>query len=62
MSYDIYFKEENANEIAFILPDIFKLDATLKKINVPNITVNQGLIEIGLFSVPLDNILFIKEV
>ena len=62
MTFDIYFKASEANEIAIILPDIFDLDIALKKINVPNITVNQGLIEIGSFSIPLTNILFIKEI
>lgn len=62
MSYDIYFKKEIANQIGLILKDVFELDQILKKINVPSITVNQGLIEIGTYSIPVTHIIFIQEV
>ena len=62
MAYQIYVKDEIANQIGLILTDVFTVDNIFRIITVDNLTINQGVAEIGPYMLPLSNILFIKEV
>lgn len=56
MPYEIHLKEDYGNRIS----DILKIP--IKKISVPTLTISNGLLQKNNYYIPLDNILFIKEV
>ena len=55
MAFEIYLKKQEGNEINAFL-DIGK------KVTVQNYTITNGLLEVGNYKLPIDNILFIKEI
>jgi hypothetical protein len=63
MAYEIYLKKGLQNEIAIYLEHLSQPDpAVSKKIEVPTLNINNGLLKLGIYQIPLENILFIKEI
>jgi len=56
MSFIIYLKDDIGNEISAIL------DEPIKEITVSTLSINDGLLKKGNYYIPLEHILFIKEV
>lgn len=56
MSFEIYLKKEIGNEIGYILGEGFKT------VTVSTLDISDGLLKKGSYYVPVEHILFIKEV
>lgn len=55
MTFDIYLKKDIGNEISYRV-------AVGKKFNVATVSIQDGLLKKGSYYIPVDHILFIKEV
>jgi len=56
MAFEIYLKKEIGNQIGAILGEGFKV------VTVASLTINDGLLKKGDYYIPVEHILFIKEV
>lgn len=56
MAFEIYIKKEIQNEIAIYIDDVNK------KITLQNLNISDGLLTAGSYKIPVEHILFIKEV
>ena len=56
MSFDVYLKKTEGNQISEIL------GTGIKKFNVNTLSIQNGLLTKGSYQIPIEHILFIKEV
>lgn len=56
MSFVIYLKKEIQNEISTYISEVSKI------ITVSNLNISDGLLKKGNYYIPIEHILFIKEV
>jgi len=56
MAFVVYLKETEGNEISNIL------ETHIKKFNVATLEISNGLLKKGSYYIPVEHILFIKEV
>lgn len=56
MTYTVYLKKQEGNEISTILGQ------GVKKFDVATLTISSGLLKKGDYYIPIEHILFIKEV
>jgi len=63
MAFEIYLKKGLQNEIAVYMEYLTTPDPNVtKRIEVPALNINNGLLKLGDYQIPLTNILFIKEI
>ena len=56
MTYQVYIKNYEGNEISNIL------NKEIKQFNIATIDINNGLLKKGSYYIPVEHILFIEEV
>lgn len=56
MPFEIYFKKDEGNQISTILNESIKITT------VATLTITNGLLKKGNYYIPIEHILFIKEV
>jgi len=56
MTFEVHLKKEAGNELSYIL------GMGIKSFNVSTLDISGGLLTKGSYRIPVDNILFIKEV
>jgi hypothetical protein len=62
MAYEVYLKKEIQNQIVAYMEFLSTPDpAVSKKIEVPSLNITNGLIKLGIYQIPLEHILYIKE-
>lgn len=56
MTFEIYLKKDIGNQIREFVPNVEKI------ISVDSLEINNGLLKKGSYYIPIEHILFIKEV